>query len=361
MFDENGNYIGEENINYEKITKKPKRKAGKIVLFLWIVICMISFWQKVLIPKWESDGLWEPVTTMIDGFFAEDTNTIDVIYLGSSNAFYDINPLVIYEDYGITGYVLGSGEQPIAVSYYYLQEALKHQKPKAVVLDCLSVYATEGPGEEQNRKAYDYMPLSVEKIASLRENIGEEENVASYVFPISRYHGRIWDLTVRDFTYLFSDRAYALKGYAFSNKQVENLPELNMEVVLHTNIEINEKNQTYLRKIQDLCKENEIQLLFIKTPNIEWGRHEHEKMLAQAEKMGIPFVDYNSFYKDLGITVEECFLDGAHLNYKGAEKLSKHLGETVIGMIQDVPKHSRKVYKQWEADLTEYKNLIRIK
>lgn len=337
------------------------KKAGKIISFLLILICLISFWQKVFIPKWESDGKWEPVTTMVDGYFAEDNNTIDVLYLGSSNAFYDINPLVIYEKYGITGYVLGSGEQPIACSYYYLQEALKHQKPKVVVLDCLSVYATEGPGEEQNRKAYDYMPLSVEKIASLKANIGEEESVASYIFPIIRYHGRIWDLKVRDFTYLFANRDYPLKGYAFSKQQVENLPELNMDVVLHENIEICEKNKNYLMKIDELCKKNDIQLLFIKTPNIEWGRYEHDKMTAQAEELGIPFIDYNSFYKELGITVEECFLDGAHLNYKGAEKLSQHLGETVVSFMQEMPEHGQGVYEQWDEDLVAYRELVMTK
>ena len=44
MFDENGNYIGEENINYEKITKKPKRKAGKIVLIACLstlLVCLV--------------------------------------------------------------------------------------------------------------------------------------------------------------------------------------------------------------------------------------------------------------------------------------------------------------------------------
>ena len=86
------------------------RNAGKVTVFLLIIVFLTSFWQKVLIPKWEPDGLWEPVTTMIDGFYAEERNTIDVLYLGTSNAFYDINPLVIYENYGITGYVLGSGE-----------------------------------------------------------------------------------------------------------------------------------------------------------------------------------------------------------------------------------------------------------
>lgn len=331
------------------------RNAGKVTVFLLIIVFLTSFWQKVLIPKWEPDGLWEPVTTMIDGFYAEERNTIDVLYLGTSNAFYDINPLVIYENYGITGYVLGSGEQSVACSYYYLQEALKRQKPEVVVWDCLSVYATQGPGEEQNRKAYDYMPFSMEKIRSLRENIGTDESMVSYIFPIVRYHGRVWDLSVRDFTYLFSDKKYPLKGYAYSQKQVENLPELNMEAVIHENLLVNEKNRSYLIKIQELCKENDIQLIMIKTPNIEWGRAEHDQMVQLAEEMEIPFIDYNSFYKEIGITVEECFLDGAHLNYKGAEKLSTHLGGVVVSMMQEMPEHSANVLEVWDKDLAEYR------
>ena len=52
------------------------KKAAKIISFLLILICLISFWQKVFIQKWESDGKWEPVTTMVDGYIAEDNNTI---------------------------------------------------------------------------------------------------------------------------------------------------------------------------------------------------------------------------------------------------------------------------------------------
>ena len=122
-----------------------------------------------------------------------------------------------------------------------------------------------------------------------------------------------------------------------------------------------QQEENYLMKIEALCKKNDIQLLFIKTPNIEWGRYEHDKMTAQAEALGIPFIDYNSFYKDLGITVEECFLDGAHLNYKGAEKLSQNLGETVVSLMEEMPEHSQGVYKEWDADLAVFRDLVREK
>ena len=331
------------------------KKAGRCMIFSAIIGVLVFFLQRLLIPKWEPDGLWEPVTSMIDGFYEEEKQTMDVIYLGSSNAFYDINPLIVYEEYGITGYVLGSGEQRIACSYYYLQEILKRQSPQIVVLDCLSVYATGSPEEEQNRKAYDYMPLTREKVASLKENMGEGESLVSYLFPLVRYHGRIWELSGRDFTYLGADRHYPLKGYAYSDKTADGLPTLNMDVVLHEGIRMDERNITYLEKIKQLCDENRITLVLIKTPNIEWGRYEHDGISQLAQQLGVPFVDYNTFYAELGITEQTCFLDGAHLNYRGAEKLSRHLGEYVSSMMEEQPAHTAETKQEWDADCAYYR------
>ena len=73
------------------------KRAGKIAFFFIVSVILLNVLNKIFIPKWEEDGLWEPATRIVDGFYAEEENTIDVIYLGSSNSFYDINPLVVYE------------------------------------------------------------------------------------------------------------------------------------------------------------------------------------------------------------------------------------------------------------------------
>lgn len=333
---------------------KTIQNAGKAVLFTALALSLLMFFQGLMKPKWESDGLWEPVTSMVDGFFDEPENTMDVVYLGTSNAFYDINPLIIYDEYGLTGYVLGSGEQRLTCTYYYLQEIFKRQSPKVVVLECLGAYLTGPPGEEQSRKAYDYMPLSREKLVSIKETMGQEESLVSYIFPLVRYHGRIWDLGIRDFTYLFSDKHYPLKGYAYSDRVAANLPHLNMDLVLHEGIQIGQQNQEYLLKIRQLCEENEAQLLLVKTPNIEWGRYEHEGMLQLASQMKVEFVDYNMFYSELGITEQECFLDGAHLNDKGAKKLSLDLGGRVAALFWEEPEHNAKTMQEWEQDYSYY-------
>lgn len=322
-----------------------------------ILFCILLYGlNEIFIPKWEEDGLWEPATRIVDGFYAEEKNTIDVLYLGSSNSFYDINPLVIYEEQDITGYVLGSGEQRMFTSYYYLQEALKRQHPKVVVLDALGLFY-EGTGEEeQSRKAYDYMKLSGEKVQSVQKASGKDA-LLSFVIPFFRYHARWSSLSERDFLYPLSDKHYFLKGYAYSEKVVENLPEFDMNSIVHEGITIEEENQYYFRMIYELCEENGIYLILIKTPNIEWGILEHTLTSDLAEKSNIPFYDYNTFMNEIGIQERDCFLDGAHLNYRGAEKLSSHLGGLAAERIGQIPKKEEQVIRLWDEDLKVYRSM----
>lgn len=331
------------------------KKAGRIVVFFTLLGILIKLLNEIFVPKWEEDGLWEPATRIVDGFYAEESNTIDVLYLGSSNSFYDINPLIIYEEQGLTGYVLGSGEQRLFTSFYYLQEALKHQKPKVVVCDALGLFY-DGPGEEeQSRKAYDYMKFSHEKIQSLQIAAKEEGELLSYAFPFVRYHARWSSLNERDFLYPLSYKHYSLKGYAYSETVAEGLPAFDMEHIMHPGISIGETNEFYFQKIRKLCEEEGIILLLIKTPNIEWGSLEHALTSELAEKNHIPFYDYNTFMHEIGIWEECCFLDGAHLNYIGAEKLSSHLGMVVAEYMPAMPKKAESTERDWEKDLERYK------
>ena len=334
------------------------KRAGKIAFFFIVSVILLNVLNKIFIPKWEEDGLWEPATWIVDGFYAEEENTIDVIYLGSSNSFYDINPLVVYEEQEITGYVLGSGEQRLFTSFYYLQEALKSQKPKVVVLEALGLFYDGKGEEEQSRKAYDYMRFSGEKIQSLKAGVEAKEDIFSYVFPFSRYHARWSSLNERDFLYPLSDKHYSLKGYAYSEQVAEGLPCFDMEQILHPGIAIGEVNEYYFQRIQEVCEKNGITLLLIKTPNIEWGMLEHTFTAELAEKKGIPFYDYNTFMHELDIWEETCFLDGAHLNYMGAEKLSSHLGAVVAECMEEIPEKDEKTKMCWEEDLEMYREKV---
>ncbi|GAK74794.1 hypothetical protein JCM19296_372 [Nonlabens ulvanivorans] len=57
------------------------------------------------------------------------------MFLGSSHAFCTFNPAIFFKENGIKGYVFASNEQPLWLSYHYLIEVLKTQKPEVIVLE----------------------------------------------------------------------------------------------------------------------------------------------------------------------------------------------------------------------------------
>ena len=83
-------------------------------------------------------GLWVFLTPYFridkdvsgDQFRNLPEDSIDIMILGSSHAQYSMNPAVFYEETGYYAYVLGSGCQPMTMSYYMLVEALKTQNRK---------------------------------------------------------------------------------------------------------------------------------------------------------------------------------------------------------------------------------------
>ena len=99
------------------------------LLFLVLTGLMINFASDVLRPTQTSYGsTWS-------AFRAEPEDSLDVIYLGSSFAYCDFNPSLVYDASGLTGYVMAGGEQPLSITYWYLKQIFRTQSPSAVVLE----------------------------------------------------------------------------------------------------------------------------------------------------------------------------------------------------------------------------------
>ncbi|MCR4689720.1 MAG: hypothetical protein K5739_00015 [Lachnospiraceae bacterium] len=68
-------------------------------------------------------------------------DSVDVVIFGSSHAYRNVDTPIMFEDYGITAYDLGSPGQRLALTYYQMKDDLKTQNPKVVVLE---VYMSNG-------------------------------------------------------------------------------------------------------------------------------------------------------------------------------------------------------------------------
>ncbi len=155
-------------------------------------------------------------TTIVNGFYVEKRNDIDMVVLGSSNSFCTVNPLILYEEYGIAAYDFGSSSQPMHISVLYLKEALKTQKPKVVALEVnmLAGSSISSKNEAAFRWGFTDIPLSVDKLKCIYQSVDAvDADFFSYVFPIFRYHDRWKELSKLDYTYFCQDKTNYTKGY----------------------------------------------------------------------------------------------------------------------------------------------------
>ena len=99
-----------------------------------------------------------------DMYLKEEEDTIDVMFFGSSLAYCDVVPATIYQETGITSYVMAGPEQTMPITYRYLRQACKTQSPKAVFIEVSGMlYAKHNRSTKIN---ICYMPWSVDRLAA---------------------------------------------------------------------------------------------------------------------------------------------------------------------------------------------------
>ncbi len=300
-------------------------RAAAAALFVLFIGLVLSVTGKIVRAKFIGDS-----TTIVDGFYAEKKNDIDVIVIGSSNSFCTVNPLVLYEEYGIAAYDFGSSSQPMNISELYLREALKRQKPKVVALEInmMAGDSINSKNEAALRWGYTDIPLSVDKLQCIYQSVGTlNAEYFSYVFPIFRYHNRWKELSKIDYTYFYQDKTNYTKGYLETQSVAQQAVSLS-DYDYEGEAWIGEANIACLDRMVKLCDKNQVELLLFKSPKENWHRYETEAVRALADERGLQFVDYNELYynRELELDTTADFRDGDHLNDFGAKKVTSHLG-----------------------------------
>ena len=270
----------------------------KILLILLVFAISFIFINMLVAPKYQN--------SLIEGSFTSEyyktSKNHDVIILGDCEVYENISPMEMYKATGVRSYVRGNSQQMIWQSYYLLEETLKYEHPKVVVL---SVGALRN-GEEINNEAYnrlviDKMKWSREKVSMIKVSKKREESFLSYVFPVLRYHDRISELTEEDFKYMFNDKLISYNGFLI-NKGVEPVGNLPTKRVL-PNYDFDDKVIEYLDKIVNTCKENDIELVLIKAPSLYpyWYDEYDEYVHDYASKHDIKFYNFPKCRKQVCI------------------------------------------------------------
>ena len=317
-----------------------KEKLFRIFGTLTGITLVILFFTKLLLPTWPD---WNIDNTM-KGIYREPGNRIQVLFVGMSGVVNGISPMKLYNDYGLCAYDMGSPQQPMLASYYWIRE-VERLHPKSlstVVLDVSSVFDTHY-SYAFAEKSLAHMKLSPVKLEAVRacDEEFEEFHFWDYIFPLTTYHSRWSQLTRTDFRSLTeADNYFYSRGQNISyvkaadNLAAENIlvPSYQLTVEQEHDADDHQKawdrtSLRYFNRIAEFCQEKHLNLVLISIPKLSTDR-EHDAMQYLADQYGVPFIDFNlpDIQEEIGLNFAFDYVDRLHPNFNGAEKISGYIG-----------------------------------
>ncbi len=119
------------------LKKKYIRGPLKVLSFAVCFAAIFLLLQPFFVPKFQRDS-----TSIVNGFYKLEEDSLDVLFLGASQMFCGVNAQKLTEEYGISSYDFGASAQSLNITDYYLREALKTQKPKLVMVEVCAAFYT---------------------------------------------------------------------------------------------------------------------------------------------------------------------------------------------------------------------------
>lgn len=319
-----------------KSIPKVFRNFSILFVILLLSICLIRY-DKLSVKK--------NIPDKFSDYYALGENGVDVLFLGSSHTMSAISPMDLWEEFGISGYNMSIPACRIPTNYWILRNALQYSTPKLVVLET-SFLDDEKANINFAHNFFDNVPFSRLKIEAAFDLFdGNLKQISEILFPILRFHGRWKELFRDDFDMSVS----YLMGYSggYETQKVE-LPEQSVS----DPDEVDTVGTEYLYKIIDLCKEKNIALMFYDTPFFDVSQNDSGFIALLSEKLNIPHYSPDDILKELNTGTD--FNDPNHINYSGALKTTRLLGNFISEKFGFENNRNNEAYRKWDDSLEEY-------
>lgn len=354
-----------------------KRMAGAAV-FLLLAFLALNWLQNLVTPKYDWPEHNRRSVKSVRSAYLEPRNSLDAIYLGTSQTFCSISPMDIYNSSHIRSYNMATIAQRVPVAYYMLRGILRQQSPKLVIIDASGFFYTQkelmvtGKWEEM----VDSLPMvcwrekldMMKDIARMHGRENDWEYLLSALVPMLRYHTN-YKVEKDSFQELYLNQLYQRKGYVatYDFEAVDPTEVRTAQAMLDvndtfadddSNLEMLEDciraNEPYLEKLRDLCHENGAEFAFIKIPVCAntrargyWSANKHEMTQAMADRLGVKFLDM--CYEDLGLDWQfDSFDGGIHVNHRGARKVTARLLDWMQQEFKLASEPNEKIDSQWD-------------
>lgn len=333
-----------------------RKRIAQQVMSVLVTVCILvsSLCYIQQLTKLKDD--FKNYSTYFD--YAED---YDILYFGTSHVMNGINPLEIWNEYGITSYNWGSPTCTLPSIYWRLRNVLDYETPKLIVVDCFrAIWSFKTYNRSRTHQAFDVFPLSYTKWMAINDLMKDEAKMEdgliytdlerySVLFPLCEYHTRWEELQKRDFVSDFIDT----KGCEFKINVAEPIEISNTSE--KTEITEDMVGVIYLERIIEECQNRNIPLLltYLPFPTDETCKKESNMIQDIADKYGVNYVNFTNL--DV-VNYQTDYSDASsHMNITGQKKVSEYLGEYILVNYEIEDRRGSKIADQWNDWYEEYK------
>lgn len=351
-----------ENKKEIKENRRKKLFWVRLIAFVAVMLMLLTYVIYVLTPKYPY-GI-----CALYNYYSIPEGNIDVLAIGTSLTYTDLNTNILWDEYGIACYDLATAEQPYWSTYFYLKEALKYQKPKVVLLDLKAITYLDDKVDRTRTVLCSFGLLNpISRLQCIYECV-EPEEFLGYALAFPQIHTNYVSRTWSDFNIppSYGNRGSSWKGYIEKDETAAH-DEPNIDYSFRTANYVNEHEIEYFEKILQLCVDNDVTVQLIGYPNADY-KHDHLYYCAAfeiAEKYGITGINYNLPENSVEIDYQTQCADWQHLNISGSVKFTRALGEDLKEMYDLTDHRGDPDYasydecaKKWFSKYPEYRKIL---
>ncbi|KAA3382541.1 hypothetical protein, partial [Akkermansia muciniphila] len=266
------------------------------VIFIFLFINLSYLFRPIQINR-----------TNIVGLAAEPKNSIDMLYIGGSSTFVYWAPMQAWEEEGITSYNFAGNTMSPALLKPMLQEGLKVQDPKLIVIDLRAFPRRDAiPYEEENIRSFtDFLPYSLNRAKAIEKaiSLGEanKKNRLQLHLDLVTYHGNWKNISKEQFQYADNQFTSYSRGFYLVPETVKQpLPTVSNLSEKET---LSEETNLLLLELLDYCKTLDKEFLFIVNPYVldEKSQKQYNYIGSIVEEYGIQYLNTNYYYDEKGL------------------------------------------------------------
>lgn len=313
--------------------RKYRNRVIKIVSLILVILVTTWFLAEFVLCNANHN------TERIKGFYLEDENSLDVIFVGSSEIYCDYAAGLAYDECGFTSYPFATESNTVLNFKSIIEEIDRTQDPKLIIIEINgAIYGDQNLTKEVNlRRVSDNIPFNENKVELIEKNATSDQ--LEYYVPFIKYHdswkdfgsGLPWSIS------LIADR---LRGYNYlkgaKNRSISYHPDSKLYPAnsrqMQRRMPLFDKAYQGLEEFLDYLDEKEInkdRILFVRVPHlvtkVNYNRYLRGNAVADIVRdRGYRFESFEMEDPEIGLDPDKDFYNIEHMNIYGQQKFTKY-------------------------------------